>query len=171
MCIRDSFTTLIDSSPLPGADVAQIITRAGSRRIGLVASGSAGSTIAVSPTATQSHLRLPEVLGGVDTFFLHFDSDTNAVSTSLDSISGLPQILVTNEGDVTSVRLAGRTIEHADLVASTDTVVETGEPEPESTNVCRWPLLLEPASGADLTNDQINNDDNEPVITNGVDTE
>jgi len=172
----DQATTVIDTTPLPGARLAQIVSQTGSSRIAILDPQPSGVTVGHSPTLTRNDLQLASDPAGDTTFFTSFESEQNRVSTSTSPIDELAVIAVTNQGDVSYVEIGGRRLEVHDLgeltlqqsddsdasdseeETPTDAVRVNTEIETAADNICSWVNALELPGQSPVTNEQLTSD-------------
>jgi len=145
----DETTTLIDSSPLPGANLARVISRTGSTRIALLEAQSSGSSVGYTAVFTRNSLDIETIeedqavpLAGETRFFVQFESDRNAISTSSEPVAALPYIAVTNQGEVSQVQIDGRSFERDTLLSLTGTATVNSDAEAPGADVCAWTNVL-----------------------------
>ncbi len=159
----DQYNSVLQISDLPNATAARIVGRSGTSRIARIdRDPDTGAIVATSHQATSRHLRLSDETEGDRTFFLHFDPETNAVQTSTTPVDGLDQIVVTNLGDVQSIRVDDQVLDHGQLL-TLDTQVELTDEPSSDDPVCAIAFSMLPTGDTDLSTEE-----DQTTITNGV---
>lgn len=139
----DRFTTLIDTSPLPGADVAQVFSLRGAARGGAVLGTSDnGAPIAVFPVPRGRDIRIDAQDPGEAHFFLHLDENNLLAPVADSNVPGRTQVAVSAQGELVNIRINGQTLTAAEVSDAVDTV-ELREGETVSTDPCSWPGSFE----------------------------
>lgn len=138
---------IADLGPLPTATAARVSTRLGQQRFAILSDSETGERVIVSPTATRDFL-LGQQLSGEERFQLTFDPATNAVTTSeLSAVVVEPQIVVTDQGAVSSIRVGDQSLDFDELSALSGEVLVEGTATNEG-DLCDWAQVL--SSGVDL---------------------
>jgi len=156
----DDYNVLLDASNVPGANIGRVLSRSGAPRIAVVNTDpGSGAKIATSIQRSTRNLRLEDTTQGEPSFYLHFDPETAAVQTSTEALEGVDQIVVTNLGDAVSIRVGGRTFDHAEL-RSIDARVEQTASAGEG--ICSALSAISPLESSDASAET------QTTITNGV---
>ena len=133
----DLTTTIIDASPLPGADLARLITRTNTR-LALVRTQPSGVTTAITlpDIDADETLQLNEEPTGGTAFTVHFDSESDTVITEAGTNAASPFIAVNDQNQVLHVQIAGQRLGHQDLLDVQTTVDVDNDAAASGDNIC-----------------------------------
>ena len=125
----DRFNSLIDTSELPNATVALLVSRQGISRIALLQPSEFG-TLATARTATRRDLNLAEREIEESRFTVNYDPETNRVNTTEGSSGTSPSVSVNAFGDAEGIRVGDQQIPVQRLQGLGDMVVRVNENQP-----------------------------------------
>ena len=125
----DRFNSLIDTSELPNANVAFLVSRQGIGRVALLQQSEFG-TLATSHIPARRDLKLSERAAEEYRFTVNYDPESNRVSTATADNGTSPSVSVNAFGDAEAIRVGSQQIPVAELVGLGDMVVLVDEDEP-----------------------------------------
>jgi len=160
----DGFNSLIDTTALPNANAALLVSRSGSTRIALLQPSDYG-TLATSPAPARRDLELDESVEGEARFTVGYSPDTNEVETiesASASSAAAHSVAVNAFGEATAIQITGPEIPVADLTELGDSIEVLAPFEPNQNTCTRAALALELTSTAEAREQAAALDPQEP---------